>query len=78
MHIGNVSSISLPDKKFALRPLTAWIGLAPNARWSGIALRVPQSMRPSPLNLIFKDLTDAARTLDKSKVFFEAIDFDAY
>jgi GNAT superfamily N-acetyltransferase len=66
------------SKRPAAHPLTAWIGLAPNARWRGVALPVPQRMRPSPLNLIFRDLTPAGRTLDASRVFFEALDFDAY
>jgi GNAT superfamily N-acetyltransferase len=60
------------------RPLTGWIGIAPNARWRGIALPVPMRFRPSPLNMVFRDLTNAGRTLDPRRVFFQALDFDAY
>ena len=62
----------------ARRPLTGWIGVAPALRWRGLALPVPRRLRPSPLNLIFLDLTGAGRALDPSRVFFQALDFDAY
>ena len=45
--------------------------------WTSSAyLNVPMRLRPSPLNMIFKDLSGAARKLDASKVRMEAIDFD--
>lgn len=54
-----------------------WIGLDPAMRWSRAAyLNIPMRLRPSPLNLIFKDLTGAGRTLDPAHVRFQAIDFD--
>jgi GNAT superfamily N-acetyltransferase len=54
-----------------------WIGLDPAMRWSGKAyMNIPMRLRPSPLNLIFKDLTGAGRTLDPARVRFQAIDFD--
>lgn len=59
-------------------PFTAWIGLNPSYRWRGFALPVPQKMRPSPLNFIFLDLTEANRTLEPRKVVMDAINFDAY
>ena len=54
-----------------------WIGLDPAMRWSGSAyLNIPMRFRPSPLNLIFKDLSNTGRTLDHARVRFQAIDFD--
>jgi len=60
------------------RLLTGWIGIMPAMQWHGVALPIPQLLRPSPLNLIFRDLTGARRTLNSSQVVFQALDFDAY
>lgn len=58
-------------------PCKVWIGLDPAMRWAGAAyLNVPMRLRPSPLNLIFKDLTDQGRTLDPAHVRFDTMDFD--
>jgi GNAT superfamily N-acetyltransferase len=59
-------------------PITLWLGLARRAKWVGVAVSIPQQLRPSPLNLIFKDLTAQDRMLADKELFFEAIDFDAY
>lgn len=54
-----------------------WIGLDPAMRWSGAAyLNIPMRFRPSPLNLIFKDLTEKGRVMDPKRVCFDAMDFD--
>jgi GNAT superfamily N-acetyltransferase len=60
-----------------LNPLRLWIGLDPRQR-AGVYLPLPDALRPSPLNLIFLDLTGAKRQLDPRRVRFQAIDFDAY
>jgi hypothetical protein len=39
-------------------------------------INIPMRFRPSPLNLIFKDLTGQGRTLDPGTVRFQALDFD--
>ena len=59
-------------------PATMWIGLRPNLRWRGVAFPLPGPLRPSPLNLIFLDLTGRGRKLDPQHVAFDALDFDAY
>ena len=65
----------LPMTKAPVRK--AWIGLGPGYGWKGSAyLNVPMKRRPSPLNLIFKDLTGAGRQLDPARTCFQAIDFD--
>lgn len=54
-----------------------WIGLDPAMRWGGAAyVNIPMRFRPSPLNLIFKDLTGQGRSLDPERVRFDAMDFD--
>lgn len=67
---------SLPRSSFGL---SLHIGLDPD--WHKIQplhFNIPMRFRPSPLNLIFLDLTDGGRTLDARTVRFRAIDFDAY
>lgn len=59
--------------------LSLHIGLDPD--WRGfqpLHINIPMRFRPSPLNLIFRDLTGRGRTLDARMVRFRAIDFDAY
>lgn len=57
--------------------LKAFIGLDPALRWGGSSyLDVPMGLRPSPLNLIFKDLGQRGRMLDAGGVRFHATDFD--
>lgn len=72
---------SMPDNNQSLgyRPITLWLGIDPSIDWSRSRyMNLPNSLRPSPLNLIFKDLTSANRKLEKNKVRFNAFDFDAY
>jgi predicted N-acetyltransferase YhbS len=61
------------------RPITLWIGINTAINWSkAMFFNVPKSLRPSPLNFIFKDLTQANRKLEYTKIRFNAFDFDAY
>lgn len=63
----------------APHPLRLWIGLDPARAWAGSSyLTLPMRLRPSPLHLIFRDLTGAERRLDADRVRFAALDFDAY
>ena len=58
-------------------PLRVWIGLDSRISWRFRPyINIPMRFRPSPLNLIFKDLTGQGRTLEAEKVRFQAIDFD--
>ncbi|WP_271765495.1 GNAT family N-acetyltransferase [Aquimarina algiphila] len=62
-----------------LRPFKLWIGIDNSIHWKkSFYFDIPLKMRPSPLNLIFKDLTDKGRKFDFSKIQFNALDFDAY
>ena len=55
-----------------------WIGLANNLKTTGAFIVMPQRMRPSPLNLIFKNLNESIPKIEKEDILFELIDFDAY
>ena len=68
--LDEVQSAFMPSRK-------VWIGLDPGMKWSGsLYLNIPMRFRPSPLNLIFKDLLGEGRTLDAARVRFQAMDFD--
>ena len=80
IHAILVKSINpnLPKIK-SLNPTKLWIGLDSNINWKkSLYLPIPQRLRPSPLNLIFKDLTNTSRKLVAERVRFNLIDFDAY
>ncbi len=60
-------------------PLQAWIGLDPTRDWRRHPWwSIPWWARPSPLNLIYRDLRQPGRTLPPDGVRFAALDFDAY
>lgn len=59
--------------------MVLWLGLDPDVSFAKRAMfDVPQRLRPSPLNFIFRDLTSAQGRLDPATVRCWAIDFDAY
>jgi len=60
-------------------PLRLWMGLDPTRDWRGSLYRdLPERFKPSPLTLLFRDLTDHGRELDPAKVQYDAFDFDPY
>lgn len=63
-------------KTFA--PLKTWIGIADKKKLSFFYFTLPNKLKPSPLNLIFKDLKGNLPALKKQDVYFELLDFDAY
>lgn len=62
-----------------LSPLRLFLGLVPHDA-GGLAryAEIPQRMRPSPLNLIFRSLTAAPVKLEAGHIAFSFLDFDAY
>lgn len=63
--------------KFGL--LNLYVGLDPTINWKkSYYYNVPKKFKSSPLNLIFKDLTDKNIQLEKELVKFQVIDFDGY
>jgi hypothetical protein len=68
-----------PIPNSSLPHLSLFLGVFPKTyRLSKMFLRVPSSLKPSPLNLIFRDLTHAQNKIETSDVFFNFLDFDAY
>lgn len=41
-------------------------------------MNLPAFLKPSPLNLVFKDLSEKLPILKSQDILFEFIDFDAY
>ncbi|MFD2564528.1 MULTISPECIES: GNAT family N-acetyltransferase [Aquimarina] len=71
----------VPNKNHPLgfRPIRLWIGINHNIDWKkSFYFDIPSRFRPSPLNLIFKDLSSKNRKFKSSEVRFSALDFDAY
>jgi len=47
--------------------------------WSASAfLPIPMRLRPSPLNLVYKDLTGGSFVPDADRIVFRSLDFDAF
>jgi hypothetical protein len=56
-------------------PPLLWFGKSPALKpWASVA--VPMRLRPSPFNLIFRDLTSRRSRLTPERMHFEAADFD--
>ena len=56
-----------------------FIGLVPNEAKKNFFFRVPEFLKPSPLNFIYKDISKNNNIiLEKEKCFFTYLDFDAY
>lgn len=66
-------------KPAPLSPLRLYLGLAPDATssyWNYPS--IPQRLRPSPLNLIYRSFVPRVSALDPSRLQFSFLDFDAY
>jgi hypothetical protein len=60
-------------------PVHAWIGLDPSIDWRRSAfLPIPMRLRPSPLNLVYKDLRGGDFVPDPDRLVFQALDMDAF
>ncbi len=69
----------LPSKRRINKPLTLWIGKDPNIDWHRtLSFNLPGCLRPSPLNFLYKDLSGKNRSLIDKRIFFQAVDFDAF
>lgn len=62
-----------------LSPLRLFLGLLPDGvRGLRTYVDIPQRLRPSPLNLIYRSLSGRVPSIDKGEVFLTFADFDAY
>lgn len=68
-----------PAPAAGFSPLRLFIGLAPDRarRWRAYA-GIPQRLRPSPLNLIYRSFAPRSAPLDPARIHFSFLDFDAY
>jgi hypothetical protein len=72
-------SVEKPIGSGGFNPLTLYIGLEQGRDFKGkLFFDIPTRFRPSPLYLIFRDLTGKGQTLDFNNIRFKLIDFDAY
>jgi len=67
------------NKNRLYKPVTLYLGLDSSINWQhGSYFNLPKQLKPSPLNLIFRDLTGNNLKLDPQNIKFQTIDFDAY
>ena len=59
-------------------PLHLFLGLHPDSQGAGTMFTLPDWLKPSPLNLIFKPLQRGVAVPHASKVRFSFLDFDAF
>lgn len=60
-------------------PLTVWIGRSPRPKIRGLLTHLPMRFRPSPLNLIIKDLSEGTQRMPSvDEIHLDLLDFDAY
>jgi GNAT superfamily N-acetyltransferase len=60
-------------------PVKLWIGLDQRCEWPGYwYCNLPERFKPSPLNFLFKDLTNSKRLLVPETTQISLLDFDAY
>jgi GNAT superfamily N-acetyltransferase len=60
-------------------PLRLYLGLMPDdVKRSASYVSIPQRLRPSPLNLIYRSLASPGSQLDPARISFSFLDFDAY
>lgn len=65
--------------KFRLAPMRLFLGLVPDKAanyWNYVS--IPERLRPSPLNLIYRSFNPTADLLDPTAIRFDFLDFDAY
>lgn len=65
----SVSNFSLGFK------MVIGVGNEPNTFFK---IKIPNKLKPSPLNLIFKKLREFDEEMNSTEIYFELIDFDAY
>lgn len=67
------------DSNFSFNKIKIWMGVDNKINWKrSFYMNFPDKFKPSPLNLIFKDLSSNNINLDPESMKFQCIDFDAY
>ena len=72
-------ALAPPAQTRAAPPLRLYIGLLPEAPGNyRNYFSIPQRLRPSPLNLIYRSFSPRVTALDPDAIHFTFLDFDAY
>ncbi len=73
------TGLQLQEQGGAIMPLRLFIGLAPDqvASYRNY-ISIPQRLRPSPLNLIYRSFVPRVAALEPALIRFSFLDFDAY
>lgn len=67
------------DADHIFSPFRLFVGLLPTGTCSfRNYVSIPQRLRPSPLNFIYRSLVNQPATLEQGSVYFSFLDFDAY
>lgn len=67
------------SKIFTINPLKLFVGLDSNINWKkSMYFDVPEKIKSSPLNLIYKDISGDHQRIDRNSIKFQVIDFDGY
>jgi len=72
--------INCLDRKSLVPKINFWVGISNSYSWDErpfIKIRIPNFLKPSPLHLIYKNLSNQI-ALDRTNIHFEAINFDAF
>lgn len=59
-------------------PLTVGLGLAPSGNYNNVGVCLPEKLKPAPLHLIFRHLTEPNMTITVDRISFSFCDFDAF
>jgi hypothetical protein len=71
--------IDIAKEERSISPVQLFIGMVPRAaRKPSLYANIPNRLRPSPLNLIYRSLSERAPVVNPDTVFFTFLDFDAY
>ncbi len=70
---------ALNKSSFTANPAKIWMGVDEGLNWKNtLYFNFPDRYKPSPLNLIFRDLSESGLSLDATSLKFMSLDFDAY
>ena len=70
--------LTFNKKKFNFFLPNLFLGLIPEYKNKNLFLNIPDILKPSPLNFLYKDITGTNNIIDKKSCFFSYLDFDAY
>ena len=75
-----ISEANSYKTKISMPKINFWAGISQSYSWKErplMGVKIPSFLKPSPLHLIYKDLSSEIE-LDRTNIHFEAINFDAF